>query len=145
MFKTLPRSLSFRLLAIFVALAVVFVYGSTMALRWVYSDDDLRSLISGHLSLHVDYVRQDIGNPPRIDRAIAITQKVPVDIRIKGPDLDWASDPNFPEAGDLSFGTSSFFGEEPGSWLDELENVEFAVLDKHRFMKIIQGPYAIIV
>ncbi len=145
MFKTLPRSLSFRLLAIFVALAVLFVYGSTMALRWVYSDDDLRSLISGHLSLHVDYVRQDIGSPPRIDRAIAITQKVPVDIRIKGPDLDWASDPNFPEAGDLSFGTSSFFGEEPGSWLDELENVEFAVLDKHRFMKIIQGPYAIIV
>ena len=145
MFKALPRSLSFRLLAIFVVLAVLFVYGATVALRWVYSGDDLRSLISGHLSLHVDYVRQDIGNPPRIDRAIAITQKVPVDIRIKGPDLDWASDANFPQVGDLSFGTSSFFGEEPGTWLDELEDVEFAVMDKHRFMKIMQGPYAIIV
>lgn len=145
MFNTLTRSLSFRLLAIFVALAVLFVYGATMALRWVYSDDALRSLISGHLSLHVDYVRQDIGNPPRIDRAIEITRKVPVDIRIKGPELDWASDENFPEFDALQFGASSFFGEEPGSWLDELEDVEFAVLDKHRFLKIMQGPYAIIV
>jgi hypothetical protein len=56
------RSLSFRLLAIFLVLAAVFVYGATHAVRWVYSEDDLRELISGHLSLHVNYVRNDIGD-----------------------------------------------------------------------------------
>ena len=86
MLEAITRSLSFRLLAIFLVLAALFVYGATVALRWIYADDDLRELISGHRSLHVEYVRQDIGNPPRIDRAIAITKQVPVDIRIAGPD-----------------------------------------------------------
>lgn len=145
MLEGLRRSLSFRLLAIFLALAVLFVYGTTVAIRWIYSTDDLRELISGHLALHVDYVRQDIGDPPRIERAIEITRKVPVDIRIAGPDINWASDPNFPEMNELEFGASEIFSEEPGAWLNELEDVEFAVLDQHRFLKIDQGSYAIVV
>ena len=145
MLKRLTRSLSFRLLAIFAVMATVFVWGTTEAIRWVYTNDDFRELVSGHLSLHVDYVRQDIGNPPRIDRAIAITQKVPVDIRIVGPALDWASDPDFPKLQDLEFGASKYFGAEPGAWLEELKDVQFADLNQHRFLKIDQGPYAIIV
>ena len=66
MIKRLTRSLSFRLLAIFFVLATAFVYFATIGIRWVYSEDDLRELISGHLSLHVNYVRNDIGDPPQI-------------------------------------------------------------------------------
>ncbi|MBT8092971.1 MAG: hypothetical protein KJN77_08040, partial [Gammaproteobacteria bacterium] len=95
MLRTLSRSLSFRLLVIFIVLALLFVYGSFTALRWVYNSDEIRGLISGHLSLHVHYVKQDIGSPPDIERALAITRSVPVDIRILGPGKDWASDPNF--------------------------------------------------
>jgi signal transduction histidine kinase len=145
MFEGLTRSLSFRLLAIFLLLATLFVYGTTLAIRWIYSSDDLRELISGHLALHVEYVRQDIGDPPRIDRAIAITKKVPVDIRISGPDINWASDPNFPQMSELKFGASEIFSEEPDAWLNKLDNVEFAVLNQHRFLKIDQGAYAIVV
>lgn len=145
MLEKLSRSLSFRLLAIFVVLAAVFVYGATHALRWIYSEDDLRELISGHLSLHVSYVRSDIGNPPRIDRAIAITERVPVDIRIAGPDIDWASDSDFPQLDDLEFGASDIFSEDPGAWLYELSDVEFAVRGAHRFLKIEQGDFNIIV
>jgi signal transduction histidine kinase len=145
MFESLTRSLSFRLLGIFLLLAIVFVYGATVALRWIYSQDDLRELIHGHLSLHVDYVRQDIGDPPRIDRAIAITEKVPVDIRIAGPDINWASDPDFPEMSELKFGASDIFSDEPDAWLKELTDVEFAELDQHTFLKIDQGSFAIVV
>lgn len=145
MFERLTRSLSFRLLAIFALLAVVFVYGATLALRWIYSEDDLRELISGHLSLHVSYVLEDIGDPPQIDRAIAITEQVPVDIRIAGPAIDWASDPDFPTMGELEFGASDIFGDEPGTWLDKLDDVEFARLDQHTFLKIDQGSFAIVV
>jgi signal transduction histidine kinase len=145
MLERLRRSLSFRLLAIFLVLAALFVYGTIFAIRWIYSSDDLRELISGHLALHVEYVRQDIGDPPRIERAIAITRKVPVDIRIAGPDINWASDENFPQMSELKFGASEIFSQEPEAWLNELENVEFAILDKHRFLKIDQGSYAIVV
>ncbi len=145
MIERLRRSLSFRLLAIFLLLGLVFSYFATVGIRWVYSEDDLRELISGHLSLHVDYVRRDIGDPPRIDRAIAITEKVPVDIRIAGGGVDWASDPDFPRIDELEFGASDLFSEAPGAWLDELENVQFAVSDGHRFLKIADGDYSIIV
>lgn len=145
MIERLTRSLSFRLLAIFLVLASVFIYFATVGIRWVYSEDDLRELISGHLSLHVDYVRRDIGDPPRIDRAIAITEQVPVDIRITGDDFDWASDPDFPLMAELRFGTSDIFSEEPGALLGSLENVEFALQGSHRFLKIVQGRFNIIV
>lgn len=145
MLRRLSRSLSFRLLAIFVVLAFMFVYGTFVALRWVYNSDEIRGLISGHLSLHVHYVKEDIGFPPRIDRAIAITKSVPVDIRILGPAIDWASDVNFPALESLDFGPSPKFSNDSGAWVDELQGLEFAVQGKHRFLLIHQGDYEVIV
>ncbi|MGI9235186.1 MAG: sensor histidine kinase [Woeseiaceae bacterium] len=145
MLRRLSRSLSFRLLAIFVVLALLFVYGTLVALRWVYNSDEIRGLISGHLSLHVHYVKEDIGSPPRIDRAIAITQSVPVDIRILGPDIDWASDPNFPALDSLIFGASPKFSDDEDAWVDELQGLDFALQGKHRFLRIFQDNYQIVV
>ena len=145
MIDRLRRSLSFRLLAIFLVMGLLFAYGAVLGIRWVYLTDDLRELVNGHLSLHVGYVRQDIGSPPRIENALAITQQVPVDIRIVGPELNWASDPAFPELQSLSFGRSGIFSEEAEVWLTGLNDVEFATVDGHGFLKIDQGGYSIIV
>jgi signal transduction histidine kinase len=145
MIDRLRRSLSFRLLAIFLVLATAFIYFATVGIRWVFSEDDLRELISGHLSLHVNYVRDDIGDPPKIERAIAITKQVPVDIRIAGDGFDWASNPDFPTLEELDFGASDIFSEDPGAWLDELDDVQFAVLGAHKFLKINQGSFDIVV
>ena len=145
MLRGLSRSLSFRLLAIFVVLALLFVYGTFVALRWVYNSDEIRGLISGHLSLHVHYVREDIGSPPRIDRALAITESVPVDIRILGPDIDWASDSNFPQLQELNFGPSPKFSDDTDAWVDELQGLEFAVQGKHRFLLMHQDDYDIVI
>lgn len=145
MLRYFQQSLSFRLMVIFLVLGGLFVFGTMKAIQRFYNSDDIRGLISGHLSLHVHYVREDIGVPPDIDRAIAITESVPVDIRILGPDIDWASDENFPKLQDLDFAPSPKFSDEPGAWIDELQGVEFAVLDKHRFLKMNQADYAIVV
>lgn len=139
MLRRLARSLSFRLLVIFVVLGGLFVYGTLSAIRWVYNSDDIRGLISGHLSLHVQYVRDDIGSPPRIDRAISITKRVPVDIRILGPGIDWASDPAFPRLSELEFGPSPAFSDNPGAWVDELRGVEFATRGDHNFLRMTAG------
>jgi signal transduction histidine kinase len=145
MLSYLRKSLSFRLLIIFLVLGGLFVFGTIKAIQRFYNSDDIRGLISGHLSLHVHYVLEDIGVPPNIDRAIAITQSVPVDIRILGPDIDWASDENFPELRDLDFAPSPKFSDRPGAWIDELQGVEFAVLGDHRFLKMQQADYEIVV
>ncbi len=145
MLNRLGRSLSFRLLGIFLLLALLFVWGSITALRWVYNSDEIRGLISGHLSLHVNYVKEDIGSPPNIDHAVAITRRVPVDIRILGPDIDWASDVDFPALAELEFGPSPLFSNDPDAWVDELSGVEFAVSGRHRFLKMREGDYDIVV
>ncbi len=145
MLNRLSRSLSFRLLAIFLVLGGLFVFGTFKAIQRFYNSDDIRGLVSGHLSLHVSYVKEDIGVPPRIDRALAITKRVPVDIRIFGPDIDWASDPDFPRLEDLEFAPSPWFSDDPDAWVDELQGVDFAELDRHSFLRMTQGGYDIVV
>lgn len=145
MINALSRSLTFRLVAIFVVLGALFVFGSLKGIQRFYNSDEVRGLISGHLSLHVNYVREDIGVPPRIDRAIAITESVPVDIRILGPDVDWASDPAFPRLDALVFAPSPLFSDAPDAWVDELPGVDFAELDGHSFLRMRQGSYDIVV
>jgi signal transduction histidine kinase len=145
MLNRLSRSLSFRLLAIFIVLSSLFVFGTFKAIQRFYNSDQIRGLVSGHLSLHVSYVREDIGVPPRIGRAVAITQKVPVDIRILGPDIDWASDPAFPGLDELEFAVSPRFSDDPGAWADELQGVDFAALNNHDFLRMRQGGYQIVV
>ena len=145
MFNQLSRSLSFRLLAIFIVLGGLFVFGTFKAIQRFYNSDEIRGLISGHLSLHVNYVREDIGTPPRIDRAIAITERVPVDIRILGPSVDWASDPAFPRLEQLDFAASPNFSDDPTAWADELQGIDFATWQKHNFLRMRQGGYQIVV
>ncbi len=145
MSNRLTRSLSLRLLIIFLLLGALFAYGASLAVRWVYATDQLRELVSGHLSLHVNYVRQDVGFPPEVARAEAITQKVPVDLRLAGPELDWASHPAFPELSELEFGSSEAFGADVQTWLRDLEDVTFAVLDGRGYLRMDNGPYAIVV
>ena len=145
MLNHFSRSLSFRLLLIFIVLGGLFVFGTFKSIQRFYNSDQIRGLISGHLSLHVNYVRDDIGVPPRIDRAIAITEKVPVDIRILGPDIDWASDPGFPRLEQLDFASSPRFSDDPGAWADELQGIDFADLDDHDFLRMRQGGYEIVI
>ncbi len=145
MLRRLSRSLSFRLLAIFLVLGGLFVYGTFKSIQNFYNSDEIRGLISGHLSLHVQYVRDDIGSPPALDNARAITERVPVDIRISGPDVDWASDPAFPALADLSFSTSPNFSDDPSAWVNQLGGIEFADTENHRFLKLRNGDYDIIV
>ncbi len=143
--RQLFRSLSVRLFAIFLLMGGLFVYGAYQAVIWVYNSDDIRGLISGHLSLHVYYVKQDIGTPPNIENALDITERVPVDIRILGPDIDWASHEDFPAIDSLEFGPSPAFSDERSAWVDELSGVEFASSDRHRYLKMRSGDYQIVV
>jgi signal transduction histidine kinase len=145
MMRLFSYSLSLRLLAIFLLLAALFAWGVVAGIRWAYSADDLRSVISGHLSLHIDYVRQDISSPPRLDRALAITRRVPVDIHISGPGVTWSSDAAFPDPATLDFGPSDYFSTSPDALFDELKGVEFAAQGSHRFFRFNEGSYAIVV
>ncbi len=145
MLRKLSHSLSFRLVGIFLLLCLIFGYGSLLAMRWVYSSDQLRELVSGHLALHIDYVKDDIGHPPDFSNALLITQKIPVDIRIVGKGVNWASDEDFPQLDDLDFGGIDVVSVDAQPWLRDLDDIKFAGTASHKFLKIVQDEYFIIV
>lgn len=95
----LSHSLRWRLAALFVLLALattaVFVAGT----RQVFSTG-WRGVALPLIADYVDRLAAEIGNPPDLARAQAITQRLPVAIRIDGPRLHWDSHPDRPRLHD---------------------------------------------
>ena len=146
----ITHSLSARLLVIFVIASFAYSYGARNAVQ-VFADTDwLRQIVGAHIALHTEYVLQDIGSPPNINRAMEIVSQIPVDIRIVGPGQDWSSDPGFPDLDALPFGPlgllelSEASRNEVEAWTRTLELVEFARHEEHVFVKLTHGDAFIV-
>lgn len=150
MIARVTRSLSARLLAVFLATSIVYVVASRYAVELVYDSDYLRQIVGAHISLHADYVVSDIGNPPDLARAQAIADRIPVDIRIEGPSLSWSSDERFPPLDTLPFGPLEFFTlpedgqRELEDWARSLKQVQVARLDEHVYVSLADGDYRVV-
>jgi len=150
MIARITRSLSARLLALFLATSIIYVLASRYAVELVYDSDYLRQVVGAHISLHADYVVTDIGNPPDVRRAQDIVNRIPVDIRIEGPDLDWSSDARFPALSALPFGPLEFFTlpedgqRELEDWARSLKQVQVARTDSNVFVALTDGDYRIV-
>jgi signal transduction histidine kinase len=86
------HALGVRLVGLFVLLAlgmiVTFVVGMQSALRSGWQDH-VRPLVADY----VDTLAAQIGTPPDVARAKALTERLPLRIRIEGPVVNWSSDP----------------------------------------------------
>jgi signal transduction histidine kinase len=148
MIREITRSLSARMLGVFVLTSFVYIAASRYVFDLVWGTGYLSEVIGAHMALHVDYVLDDVGDPPRIERAKAIVAKVPVDIMITGPDTRWQSDERFPPLEEVPFSRSQFLipagAEEQQGWMKTVELIEIARHDNRAFVKIRDGAYQII-
>ena len=153
MIETLRRvthSLSAQLIVVFLLASMAYTYAAGFTLQLFQDSDYLRRIVGAHISLHADYVLKDIGIPPSIARAEDITQRIPVDIRLIGPGIDWTSDERFPPLDEIPFGPLSLLDlsdanlSDMEDWVKQLEKVEFARYQKHAYVKLIQGDYEIV-
>lgn len=144
------RSLSARLLVIFLIATLVYGFAARHAFKLFRDTDYLRRIVGAHIVLHSEYVLKDIGSPPNLERAQAIVEKIPVDMRIVGPGVDWSSTPDFYQLEDVPFGPLSFLelGEasrnEVEAWAKELDKVEIAQYMDHSLIKLSDGDYEIV-
>lgn len=87
------HSLKKRLVLLFVALAMcmagAFIFGMQKALSLGWRDA-ARPLVMDY----VDRLAADIGSPPSVEKAQALTRRMPVTVRISGPQVNWASHPS---------------------------------------------------
>lgn len=89
--RRLRHSLKARLVALFLLLAIamagVFLVGMQKALG-VGWRDAARPLLTDY----VDRLTAEIGSPPSIERARALAARLPITIRIHGPQVQWQSE-----------------------------------------------------
>lgn len=90
--QRLRHSLRLKLVAVFLLLAfavtVTFLGGAQKAFQ-VGWRDAARPLLMDY----VDHLATDIGTPPSVERAQALTQRLPLWVQIRGPSVNWDSHP----------------------------------------------------
>ena len=91
--RALAHSLRVRLMAMFVllalAMAATFMAGMQIALSMGWRDA-AKPLVGDY----IDKLAAEIGSPPDVARAQAITQRLPLSVRISGPVVNWRSGPD---------------------------------------------------
>ncbi len=108
-FGRMARSLKARLVLVFLLLALGTTLLFVSATRELFSTG-WRELARPLVADYLDHLAADIGSPPDVARAQALVQRLPLSIRIDGPQLQWASHPQ--RAGR---------GPQDPSWRDALE------------------------
>jgi signal transduction histidine kinase len=92
----LGHSLKLRLVVVFLLLAgaMGFVFISSVqrafSLSW---RDAAQPMLMDYVDRLTADITQDKTNPPSTDKALAITQRLPITVRIAGPQVNWQSHP----------------------------------------------------
>lgn len=115
--RWLPRSLQARLVAVFLLLALGTTLLFVTATRELFSTG-WRELARPLVVDYLDHLAADIGSPPDAARAQALVQRLPLRIRIDGPQVRWASHP-----------ADDHRGPQDRQWRDALER---RTADGHR-------------
>jgi signal transduction histidine kinase len=150
MIKEITRSLSARLVGVFFITSLIYGFGSVYAVRLVRETDYLREIVGSHIALHADLVLKEIGTPPDSAKAKAIVDRIPVDILIRSPGLDWQSTPEFPELDTIPLGPIAYLDLDDDSrrdiesWALSLERVRFARYKGHIFAELKEGPHVVV-
>ncbi len=88
----LRRSLRLRLLIVFLLMALamttVFLAGTQRGLGQAW-----RAAVQPVVADYMDRLVAEIGSPPSVERAKALVARLPISIRIDGPQVQWSSHP----------------------------------------------------
>lgn len=147
----IAHSLSARLLGIFLITSLIYGFSARFAVDLVLDRDYLREIVGSHIALHTTYFLRDLGLPPSIERAAEIAANNPMDIRIMGPDIDWSSDPAFPDLQHVEFEPGAYFEHVPKDVFetpdgrDVLATMAFARYDEHSFVRVYVADYRILI
>ena len=113
--RRIGHSLGLRLVALFLLLALALTLTFLGGTRSVFSGgwrDVVRPLIVDY----VDRLALDVGTPPDVARAQALTERLPLAIRIDGPLVNWESQPQRRHGFGRANSASADSQEQDGAW-----------------------------
>ncbi len=102
LFQSLRCSLTLRVMLLFIvtAIAISTILHLTLGLALKYQ---FEQNVLPHIIEYQRYIRSEIGIPPNIERAAALTKRIPVDIYIYGPRVRWKSTDRLLDLDKVSF------------------------------------------
>ncbi len=139
----LRKSLSTRLLVVFVIASLLLTVLTVVTLMHGFAKA-WHSTAGKHVELYLDYISEDIGNPPSEERALALAERLPVHIYINGPDKQFSTNGETLELDEIYFGSRQkrhrpeFAGSAGG-----FAGVEFGGNEDKTLLKSQQGDYTV--
>jgi signal transduction histidine kinase len=95
--SALRRSLQLRLVLVFLllalAVAATFITGAQKAFSIGWREA-ARPLVSDYLDRLAADITPDVASAPSVERALALTQRLPITVTIAGPRVNWQSHPD---------------------------------------------------
>lgn len=149
---SLPKSLSVRLLLVFVVSAMIFLLVLSTLFSYGLSTE-WRQQIRPHLAQYVYYVKQDLGSPPSIEKADELANTLPVDIHIyEGQRFIHSTAETGFEPDSYTFSPRGRRGKQAESVAKGAQraslasqNIEFAQSRHHSIVRIGMNSYAVYV
>ncbi len=91
-FRIKRQSLIFRLLFYFVL--SMLIVGLILSINFTNRiKPHFKNELLPNLARYIEYVVDDIGSPPNLDRAQSLASELPFEIRIEGANINWSSQP----------------------------------------------------
>ncbi|OED38352.1 hypothetical protein AB833_20035 [Chromatiales bacterium (ex Bugula neritina AB1)] len=100
--RNLQQSLTTRLLLLFAVASCLLVALLVATLAHGFASQ-WRTTIHPHISQYLDYVNADIGYPPDQQRATELASRLPINIYIEGPDVQFSTTGSPLDLNDLEF------------------------------------------
>ncbi len=88
------HSLRLRLVTLFVVLALAMTAVFIGGFRAAFGSTGWRAVAQPLLSDYMGRVVDEIGSPPSVEKARELAARLPISLRISGPVVNWASDPD---------------------------------------------------
>ncbi len=94
-----------------------------------------------NIAQYLEYVVEDIGTPPDLEKARLLSARLSIGLRIHGPGINWKSHDRIPEIDDISFKTAPTPYQQ--FKIERKRGRNYALLQKgdYRYMYVIGRPF----
>jgi signal transduction histidine kinase len=136
------QGLTIKLLLIYLGMILLGVFLVAFTMRGAFRQG-FQDNVQPHLEQYIQYIRDDIGEPPQRQRAVVLAKKIPVEIYFQNPRKEWSTDGvAFPDLDEIRFWRKSKFHGGPmkfGEWDDD--EVTLITSDDYKLLFITQSHH----
>lgn len=128
-FNTILNSVFLKLLLVIVISGVCINLAVGGFFMYLYRGSMKNMPFRKNVAHYLQYVINDLGSPPDLQRARELSQKLSVDIGVEGPGGKWATTDSFPSVGEMEV---KEFSEQPPVSIGKYQGKSYLILRQGR-------------